>query len=90
MKRSTSLASPAPSQRRWTYGGCHGWRIIGSSSKPSMSTPSSSLAVKSIGPTIRSRPRSRSHPAAASSSAAMTSGSSSTSRKPNIPQRLPW
>ncbi len=39
---------------------------------------------------MRSRPRSPSQPAAASSSACITSGSSSSSRKPNIPQALPW
>ena len=51
-----------------------------------MSTPHSSLVVKSIGPTIRSRPRARSHASAATSSASAASGSCSHSKKPNIPQ----
>src|SRR5215208_6551875 len=39
---------------------------------------------------MRSRPCSRSHASAASSSGGRISGSSSSSRKPNMPQRLPW
>ena len=49
--------------------------MIGGRSWPSISSPHSSLVVKSIGPTIRSRPRSRSQSAAAPSSAAPCSGS---------------
>jgi hypothetical protein len=62
----------------------------GTRSKPSIITPLSSFIVKSIGPTMWSRPRATSHCRAASSSGGSTSGSSSSSRKPNIPQRLPW
>ena len=62
--------------------------MIGGNSCPWMSSPISSLVVKSIGPTIRSRPRSRSHSCAASSSARAASGSSSHSNHPNRPQSL--
>src|SRR5438270_2429084 len=64
--------------------------MIGMRSWPSTSRPHSSLVVKSIGPTIRSRPRSRSQAAAASSRAPAASGSSSHSKKPNRPQSLSW
>src|SRR2546429_6701417 len=64
--------------------------MIGMRSWPSTSRPHSSLVVKSIGPTIRSRPRSRSQAAAASSRAPAASGSSSPSKKPNRPQSLSW
>ena len=59
-------------------------------SKPSISTPHSSLIEKSIGPIMRSRPWARSQVAAASSSGGRMSGASSNSRKPNMPPRLPW
>ena len=49
--------------------GARAGRIIGSSSKPSIRIPLSSFIAKSIGPTMRSQPRSRSHPSAASSRA---------------------
>ena len=49
---------------------------VDGSSKPSIRIPHSSFIVKSIGPSIRSRPRSRSQPVAASISAPPTSGSS--------------
>ena len=45
-----------------SYGG-EGAAFIGTRSKPSTITPLSSFIVKSIGPTIRSRPRARSHAA---------------------------
>src|SRR5437879_2012442 len=57
---------------------------------PSTNRPHSWFVVKSIGPTIRSRPRSRSQAAAASSRAPAASGSSSHSKKPNRPQSLSW
>ena len=64
--------------------------MIGRRSKPSIIRPTSSLVVKSIGPTIRSRPRSRSQDSAAASNACAVSGESSHSKKPNSPQRLSW
>ena len=60
---------PAP---RAAAGSTAGARARGSSaarSKPSISIPHSSFVVKSIGPSMRSRPRSRSQPLAASTSA---------------------
>src|SRR5581483_7909149 len=55
-----------------------------------MRIPHSSLVVKSIGPSMRSRPRARSHPVAASTSARAVSGSFSDSKNPNIPSLPPW
>ena len=71
---------------RW----CQGQRMIGGCSWPAIRTPISSLVVKSIGPTMRSRPRSRSQPSAASSSARAASASSSHSNHPNKPHSLSW
>ena len=68
-----------------------GGRIINfGSGEAVMGSPISALVVKSIGPTIRSRPRSRSHTSAASSNARAASGASSHSNQPNSPQALPW
>ena len=61
---------PAPG----SSGGCQGWRIIGSSSKPSISTPHSSLMIRSNGPIMRSRLCALSQSAAASSSASRPPG----------------
>ena len=64
--------------------------MIAGRSWPSISRPHSSLVVKSIGPTIRSRPRARSQASAAASRACAVSGSSSDSKNPHRPQSFFW